>query len=212
MHRRLRTLLVVFSAITLLLGIGIPTASARNRSARSARAHRHSRHRASPGRRHHFRTRPHHSRRRHARTTLPTNTTKPTTTRPTSTDTTAPTSVSNPSETPAPVPPAGTNAKPAAGGYFSILPPGSALPSGAACAARVHGSTWEPHPENNTANHTAPTNPGALANFSQWSSAWNASYKPRIDGNFQGATDEIIQWAACKWGMSDEVIRAEAVV
>ena len=32
MNRRLRTLLVVFSAITLLLGIGIPTASARSHS------------------------------------------------------------------------------------------------------------------------------------------------------------------------------------
>lgn len=103
-------------------------------------------------------------------------------------------------------------AKPAAGGYFSVLAPGSTFPSDATCAERVHSSTWEPRPENNAANHTAPTNPAALANFSQWSSTWNATYKPRIDGNFQGTTDEIIQWAACKWGWSDEVIRAEAVV
>jgi hypothetical protein len=100
---------------------------------------------------------------------------------------------------------------PAAGGYFSITPPGSALPSEAECAARVHASSWEPRPDNSTANHTAPTNPSALGQFSDWNSAWNASYKPRIDGNFQGTTDEIMQWVACKWGWSDEVLRAQAV-
>ena len=35
--------------------------------------------------------------------------------------------------------------------------------------------------------------------------------KPRITGNFTGTTDEIIQWAACKWGWSDNVVRAQAV-
>ncbi len=32
----------------------------------------------------------------------------------------------------------------------------------------------------------------------------------RITGNFRGTTDEIIQWAAAKWGLPDEVIRAQA--
>jgi autotransporter family porin len=115
---------------------------------------------------------------------------------------------------PIPIPPASgsSSARPPAGGYFATLPPGSALPSEAECAARVHRSSWEPRPENTTANHTAPTNPQALANFSQWNGTWNSTYKPRITGNFQGTTDEIIQWAACKWGWSDDVIRAEAIV
>jgi hypothetical protein len=73
-------------------------------------------------------------------------------------------------------------------------------------------SSWEPRPENNTANHTAPTNPQDLANFSQWNATWNATYKPRIDGHFSGTTDEIIQWVACKWGWSDNLVRAEAFV
>jgi autotransporter family porin len=34
----------------------------------------------------------------------------------------------------------------------------------------------------------------------------------RVDGNFTGTTDEIIQWAAAKWGLPDNLIRAEAVV
>jgi hypothetical protein len=34
----------------------------------------------------------------------------------------------------------------------------------------------------------------------------------RVTGNFTGTTDEIIQWAAAKWGLPDDLIRAEAVV
>ena len=83
-----------------------------------------------------------------------------------------------------------------------MLPPGAALPSGAECAARVHHSSWEPRHDNDVANHTSVTN--TLGSFSQWNSAWNSNYRPRIDG-VCGATDEIIQWS-CKWGWSDEFI------
>ena len=101
---------------------------------------------------------------------------------------------------------------PKSGGYFSLEPPGSAFPSERTCAQEVHRSTWEPRPGNTTANHTKPRHPGALGHFSQWSKKWNNTYKPRITGNFEGTTDEIIQWAACKWGWSDDLIRAEAIV
>jgi hypothetical protein len=33
----------------------------------------------------------------------------------------------------------------------------------------------------------------------------------RVSGNFTGSTDEILQWAACKWGFSDDLVRAIAV-
>jgi hypothetical protein len=33
----------------------------------------------------------------------------------------------------------------------------------------------------------------------------------RVDGQFSGTTDEIFQWAACKWGLLDDVLRAIAV-
>ena len=33
----------------------------------------------------------------------------------------------------------------------------------------------------------------------------------RVTGHFTGTTDEIIQWAACKWGLSDNLLRAIAV-
>ena len=31
----------------------------------------------------------------------------------------------------------------------------------------------------------------------------------RVTGNFTGTTDEIIQWAACKWGFDEDLIRAQ---
>jgi hypothetical protein len=125
------------------------------------------------------------------------------------------TTATTPAPAPAPAPPpvvtpSASSARPPAGGYFAMLPPGSALPSDAQCAARVHTSSWEPRPENTTANHTVP--PAVdLGTFNQWSSTWNATYRPRIDGNFSGTTDEIAQWVACKWGWSDDLVRAQMV-
>ena len=30
-----------------------------------------------------------------------------------------------------------------------------------------------------------------------------------MTGNFTGTTDEIIQWAACKWGFDEDIVRAQ---
>ena len=40
---------------------------------------------------------------------------------------------------------------------------------------------------------------------------WDSWLLPRVDGQFTGTTDEIIQWAACKWGLKDNMLRADAV-
>jgi hypothetical protein len=32
----------------------------------------------------------------------------------------------------------------------------------------------------------------------------------RVTGDFSGTTDEIIQWAACKWGIDVDIVRAQA--
>jgi hypothetical protein len=97
----------------------------------------------------------------------------------------------------------------AVGSYFATLPPGSALPSGADCAARVRRHPWEPRPENYTANHTTGHTVGPISGASD---AANSTLVPRIDGNFTGTTDEVIQWGACKWGLDEDVLRAQAVV
>jgi hypothetical protein len=100
---------------------------------------------------------------------------------------------------------------PAAGGYFSTTSPTAKLPSEASCAARVSYSNWEPRPQNKAQNHRTPKRPLIVRKHPDFNSTWNAQYRPRITGNFTGTTDEIIQWAACKWGLSDDMLRAEAV-
>jgi hypothetical protein len=40
---------------------------------------------------------------------------------------------------------------------------------------------------------------------------WDRWLLPRVDGQFTGTTDEIFQWAACKWGLPDNVLRSIAV-
>lgn len=108
-------------------------------------------------------------------------------------------------------PPAGGNSPPPPGGYFALSAPGTPFPSDAVCAAQVHHSSWEPRPDNTTANHTVPPAGYLTATNPDWDATWNANYRTRITGNFTGTTDEIIQWAACKWRWPDELVRGEAV-
>ncbi len=93
---------------------------------------------------------------------------------------------------------------------FRMLPPGSRLPSGEQCARRVRRSSWEPRPENRAANHTVPAHV-ALPDWTGVDPRANKLLKPRVNGKFRGTTDEIIQWASCKWGFEDNLVRAMAV-
>ena len=90
--------------------------------------------------------------------------------------------------------PAAPSSSPA---HFSTLPVGATLPSDATCASEVRPEP-ETRPANNTANHTVGV-------------GGNSEY-PRVDGNYTGTTDEILQWAACKWGIDEDILRAQAAV
>jgi len=114
-----------------------------------------------------------------------------------------------PSSGPAAAPGPGGSGVPA-GGLFAELPPGSPLPSDQDCAARVQRNPWEPRPQNSQANHAVPPVPYPLPTAS-WSSPAADHLKERVDGQFTGTTDEIIQWASCKWGYPTDVARAQAV-
>lgn len=94
---------------------------------------------------------------------------------------------------PTPITPTGD---PSATGRFPTLPPGSTLPSGAQCATRIR-PTPEVRPANAVPNSTRGTAP-------------NGRY-PRVDGDFTGTTDEIMQWVSCKWGIDTDVVRAQIV-
>src|SRR3989440_6200720 len=117
---------------------------------------------------------------------------------------------SNGTSTPPP-----SNGTPPTGNSGATLPPGSALPSESTCAYRVQQSSFEPRPDNYTANHTVPT-VSQIANLHPWDpsigmDAKSDSLRRQITGNYTGTTDEILQWTACKWGIDVDIVRAEAV-
>lgn len=101
-------------------------------------------------------------------------------------------------------------AKPPSGGYFDLRPAGTfgTLPSDAQAAAQVKCSKWEPRPANDAANNTVPT--GTLPRVGDGGMQNSQAVFGRVTGNFKGTTDEIIQWASIKWGLSDDMVRAVA--
>ncbi len=104
--------------------------------------------------------------------------------------------------------PAGTENSSQPGERFGTLPPGSTLPTGEECTDRVRRSPWEPRAENYEANHTTGK---TGVQIDGGNNEANTRFAPRIDGNFTGTTDEIIQWGACKWGFDEDIVRAVAV-
>jgi hypothetical protein len=90
-------------------------------------------------------------------------------------------------------------------------PPGSALRSGEYCADTIERSGWEPVPENTEANHTTPTST-EIPPRSEYQPEANTEVFGRIDGQFVGTTDEILEWGACKWGFDSDLVRAQAFV
>src|SRR3954452_11085874 len=86
-------------------------------------------------------------------------------------------------------------------------PVGSKPLSDRAAARHVHRSSWEPRHDNDDENRRILTR-RQLRYFRAHS---HMVYKDRVTGHFRGTTDEIIQWAAWKHGISENVLRAVAV-
>jgi hypothetical protein len=85
---------------------------------------------------------------------------------------------------------------------FTTLPVGARLPSDAQCASRVRDKAEvraSNTPYNRTRGHATPAN--ADPNYPRYA---------RVTGDFVGTTDEIIQWVACKWGIDEDIVRAQA--
>jgi hypothetical protein len=98
----------------------------------------------------------------------------------------------------------------------TLLPAGAKLPDEASCASRVHRSLWEPRTDNIAANHRVPS-AQQIAGLESWGPNIGLdvkadTFRKQITGNFTGTTDEILQWVACKWGISTDIVRAEAMV
>jgi hypothetical protein len=98
------------------------------------------------------------------------------------------------------------------GNYFGTLPPGSSLPSDATCASQV-----KQRAENKRMNATYNATRGNQQLASDFFGSAddpraNSQIAPRVDGNFTGTTDEILQWTACKWGIDEDMVRAQAAI
>jgi len=108
--------------------------------------------------------------------------------------------------------PASPSSSPASVAHFVTLPPGSTLPSDSTCAAEV-----KTRPENKGMNASFNSTlggqglPGSFFPSADDPRA-ASSIAPRVSGDFTGTTDEILQWAACKWGIDEDIVRSQAAI
>ncbi len=142
---------------------------------------------------------------------VPTPTSTKVTRTPTKAPTKAPTRTPTGSLSPTKIPTQVKTATPGGTSFFNTLPPGSKLPSDAECAAAVKA-----RPENKRGNATYNATRGnqgvSSSLFAGDDPRASTDIAVRVDGNFTGTTDEILQWAACKWGINEDIVRAQAAV
>ena len=90
----------------------------------------------------------------------------------------------------------------------SVQEPGFGPLSDAEAAARVNQTNWEPRRENAQENQRRPSDE-QLEDFRRRSEMVNRRH---VTGRYRGTTDEILQWAARKWGFDPDLFRAVAAV
>ena len=96
--------------------------------------------------------------------------------------------------------------------YFHTLPPGAKLPTGTQCAAWVRARpAAENKGMNRRYNHTDGQYVGRQF-FAGDKPQADRLLVPRINGHFTGTTKEILRWAACKWGIDQNLVFAQAAV
>ncbi len=96
--------------------------------------------------------------------------------------------------------------------FFRTLPPGAKLPSGAQCAKWVRA---RPLRENKGVNRRFNRLTGQHVSSHFMSGDKPKADRllvPRINGAFTGTTAEILRWAACKWGINQDIVFAQAAV
>ena len=104
--------------------------------------------------------------------------------------------------------PAGASSAPA---FFRTLPPSAKLPSGAQCAKWVRARPLrENKGVNRRPNHV--TGQHVSRHFFTGEPKANRRIVPRVNGDFTGTTAEILRWAACKWGINQNIVFAQAAV
>jgi len=96
--------------------------------------------------------------------------------------------------------------------YFGSLPPGAPLPTGSQCAEDI-SATPETVSGNIPFNRTMAT-AAQLAEFARngytFERLLSKAQFSRIRGDYTGSTDMIIRWAACKYGIDENIVRGQA--
>jgi autotransporter family porin len=97
--------------------------------------------------------------------------------------------------------------------HFATLAAGAALPSGTQCATWVRA---RPLPERKRVNRPYNQATGHRVSVSLFDPGSTdpraAALSARIDGAFTGTTQEILRWAACKWGIDESLVFAQAAM
>jgi hypothetical protein len=91
--------------------------------------------------------------------------------------------------------------------------PGTRILDDAVARRRVVRSEWEPRAGNAAANARVPTR-AELDRYNRHRPRYDTcaeQHMARVTGDFRGTTDEIIRWAAWKWGFEENLVRAVAV-
>jgi autotransporter family porin len=102
--------------------------------------------------------------------------------------------------------------RPSGPAFFDTIKPGKKLPSGAQCARWVRS---RPMKENKGVNRAYNRRTGQHISRHFFSGdTWQANrlIAPRVDGDFTGTTAQILRWAACKWGINQNIVFAQAAV
>jgi autotransporter family porin len=87
--------------------------------------------------------------------------------------------------------------------HFDTLPVGASLPSDAQCAAWVRAVAAPPEVKGvNRVPNSVVGEPLAGA----------TGLLARVDGSFTGTTEQILRWTACKWGVDEDIVKAQAAV
>jgi len=110
--------------------------------------------------------------------------------------------------------PAAPAAKPV---YFHTLPPGAKLPTGAQCARLVNASREGEvkaanKPYNRRTGQRVGKNFFPVLPKGDDNPLAQKRLAPRINGDFTGTTIDILRWTACKWGISQNIVFAQAAV
>jgi autotransporter family porin len=94
--------------------------------------------------------------------------------------------------------------------HFTTLPPGSPLPSDQQCAAWVRAAPLAENKRMNRGYNQAGGQSLGTGFFSGDDPRANSRIAVRVDGAFTGTTRQVLRWAACKWGIDEDIVYAQA--